>query len=160
MSSSGPQSPGPHPAITTTHGYGGGVRKARVLPLADLFAEARVTVLLHDPTSGPEVDAATIGLWGTGHAGGPRARPRRRRPSTTRPHPGAHHTLRTRSASLLVIVGNDDHPIPTDLALTAHERALEPKRLAFIDGAHYAPYGTQCPVAAQPALDWCREHLT
>ncbi|MDX3233577.1 hypothetical protein [Streptomyces sp. ME19-01-6] len=59
-----------------------------------------------------------------------------------------------------MIVGNDDHPIPTDLALTARERALEPKRLTFIDGGHYAPYSTRFPIAAQSALDWFHQPLT
>lgn len=61
---------------------------------------------------------------------------------------------------LLMIVGNDDHLTPTDLALAAYERALEPKRLKLIDGGHFAPYSTQFPVAAQAALDWFLDHLT
>ncbi|MET7724772.1 hypothetical protein [Streptomyces mirabilis] len=58
-----------------------------------------------------------------------------------------------------MIVGNDDHLTPTDFALTAYERALEPKRLALIDGGHFAPYSTRFPIATQSAPDWFREHL-
>ena len=72
--------------------------------------------------------------------------------------PGTHPARRPRSTSALVLVGHDDHLIPTDLALTAHERALEPERLTFIGGGHFAPCSTQSPIAAQSALDWFGKH--
>ncbi|GGT02906.1 hypothetical protein GCM10010254_24030 [Streptomyces chromofuscus] len=42
---------------------------------------------------------------------------------------------------LLMIVGRNDSMTPTDMALAACERALEPKRLAPIPGGHFSP----CP---------------
>lgn len=80
--------------------------------------------------------------------------------AATRRVPGTHPARRPRSTSALMIVGHDDHLIPTDLALTAHERALEPERLTFIGGGHFAPCSTQSPIAAQSALDWSGQHLT
>jgi hypothetical protein len=51
--------------------------------------------------------------------------------------------------------GTDLHPVetagdttaPTDLALDAYERALEPKSLVILEGGHYAPYGKNLPQA-------------
>ncbi|SHH30423.1 alpha/beta hydrolase [Streptomyces sp. 3214.6] len=275
-----PHTPGPHPALSMAHGYGGVVRESRLLPFAERFAEAGFVVLLHDHRtfgasdgeprqdidpwqqitdwrravtyleSRPEVDATRIGLWGTSYAGGHalvlgatdrrlravvsqvptisgfeqglrripaehsaaleeafnederaqlRGEPPRRQalvgkdPTT----PAAYRTpdavdfyleqtgkggwensvtvRSTRAARmyepgawaprvsptpLLMVVGNDDHLTPTDLALAAFERALEPKRLVLIDGGHFAPYSTQFPAASQAALDWFRKHLT
>lgn len=64
---------------------------------------------------------------------------------------------RTSHPVAIMTVVKDDHLTPTDLALTAHERALEPKRPTRIDGGHFGP---QSSYAAQSALDWFREHLT
>ncbi|MDX3457678.1 hypothetical protein PV396_37980 [Streptomyces sp. ME02-8801-2C] len=118
-----PQTPAPHPTVTTTHGYGGVVREARVL----LF-----------PTPSPS----------------------RRRRSPQRAVPQAPTSHAGRARLLLMFVGHDDHLIPTDLGLTAHERALEPERLTFIGGGHFALCSTQSPIAAQSALDWSGKHLT
>ncbi|MEU1474093.1 hypothetical protein [Streptomyces sp. NPDC005760] len=60
--------------------------------------------------------------------------------AATRRVPGTRPARRPRPTSGLVIVGYDDHLIPTDLALTAHD--------------------TQSPIAAQSALDWSGKHLT
>jgi fermentation-respiration switch protein FrsA (DUF1100 family) len=94
-----PDGPGPHPAITMAHGYGG-VRQHGLEAFARAFADDGFVVLLHDHRSfgasdgeprqdvdpwrqiadwrraisflesRPEVDARRIGLWGTSYAGG------------------------------------------------------------------------------------------
>jgi len=60
---------------------------------------------------------------------------------------------------LLVVVASDDKLTVTDLALAAHERALEPKRLALIPGGHFDPYLDQFPLAEGAATEWFRKHL-
>jgi fermentation-respiration switch protein FrsA (DUF1100 family) len=60
---------------------------------------------------------------------------------------------------LLLVVARDDKLTVADLALAAHERALEPKRLALIPGGHFDPYLDQFPLAAAAATGWFREHL-
>jgi uncharacterized protein len=39
-----------------------------------------------------------------------------------------------------MVVGLSDTVTPTDLALAAYERALEPKKLQLIPGGHFDPY--------------------
>src|SRR5207245_7693722 len=41
---------------------------------------------------------------------------------------------------LLMVVASHDTLTPTDLALTAYERALEPKSLAIVKGPHFGAY--------------------
>lgn len=60
---------------------------------------------------------------------------------------------------LLMVVARRDNVAVTDLALKAYERALEPKRLALIDGGHFAPYLEQFPVASGEAVIWFKTHL-
>jgi len=60
---------------------------------------------------------------------------------------------------LLLVVARDDKLTAADLALAAYERALEPKRLALIQGRHFAPYLDQFPLASAAATEWFREHL-
>jgi dienelactone hydrolase len=60
---------------------------------------------------------------------------------------------------LLLIVAREDTLTITELALTAFERALEPKRLALIPGGHFAPYLDQFPLASAAATGWFNEHL-
>ncbi|WP_444876156.1 alpha/beta hydrolase [Streptomyces canus] len=94
-----PETPGPHPAITMAHGYGG-TTKHSIEPFAEVFAEEGFVVLVHDHRgfgssdgeprqdidpwqqiadwrraityleSRDEVDSDRIGLWGTSYAGG------------------------------------------------------------------------------------------
>jgi fermentation-respiration switch protein FrsA (DUF1100 family) len=61
---------------------------------------------------------------------------------------------------LLMVVALNDTITVTDLALTAYERALEPKRLQLIDGGHFDAYLTSFAEASEAALGWFREHLT
>ncbi|WP_206240051.1 alpha/beta hydrolase [Novosphingobium terrae] len=60
---------------------------------------------------------------------------------------------------LLMVVAKHDHIAVTDLALRAYERALEPKKLALIDGGHFDPYLDEFPVASKAAADWFKAHL-
>jgi uncharacterized protein len=61
---------------------------------------------------------------------------------------------------LLMIVGLHDTITVTDLALSAYEQALAPKKLVTIDGGHFAPYlGSFC-AASSAAIAWFTEHLT
>ncbi|MFJ7077579.1 hypothetical protein [Streptomyces sp. NPDC098781] len=60
---------------------------------------------------------------------------------------------------LLMVVALNDTLTPTDLALAAYERALEPKRLQLVPGGHFGPYTTQFDRASTAALAWFREHL-
>lgn len=60
---------------------------------------------------------------------------------------------------LLLVVGRDDKITPSDLALAAFERALEPKRLALIPGGHFDLYLSQFPASSAAAVAWFIEHL-
>jgi len=46
-----------------------------------------------------------------------------------------------------------------DLALKAHERALEPKRLVMIKGGHFDPYLGGFETASRAAIDWFETHV-
>ena len=46
-----------------------------------------------------------------------------------------------------------------DLALTAYEQALQPKKLVTIDGGHFEPYVTRFAEASGAAVAWFTEHL-
>ncbi len=61
---------------------------------------------------------------------------------------------------LLMIVGRDDTMTPTDMALAAYERALEPKRLELIPGGHFSPYLEEFDAASSAAVDWFARHLS
>jgi fermentation-respiration switch protein FrsA (DUF1100 family) len=60
---------------------------------------------------------------------------------------------------LLMVAALSDTMTPTDLALAAYERALEPKRLQLISGGHFDPYLSQFDMASGAAIAWFREHL-
>ncbi len=61
---------------------------------------------------------------------------------------------------LLMIVADQDHVTPTDLALEAYERALQPKKLVVLKGGHFVPYVEQFSESSAAAVDWFCEHLT
>jgi uncharacterized protein len=61
---------------------------------------------------------------------------------------------------LLMIVGLHDTVTVTDLALGAYEQALQPKKLATIDGGHFDPYLTSFGESSGAAIAWFNEHLT
>ncbi len=60
---------------------------------------------------------------------------------------------------LLMVVARQDHVAPTDMALRAYERALEPKRLVMTQGGHFDPYVRELETASGAAVDWFRTHL-
>lgn len=60
---------------------------------------------------------------------------------------------------LLMVVAEHDHTAPTDLALSAFGRALEPKRLVMIRGGHFDAYLGEFPRASEAAIDWFNAHL-
>ncbi len=72
--------------------------------------------------------------------------------------PGAF-VARVSPTPLMFIVARDDGSTPTDLALAAYQRALEPKRLVLVPGVHYDIYIAQRPAAIAAAVEWFREHL-
>jgi fermentation-respiration switch protein FrsA (DUF1100 family) len=61
---------------------------------------------------------------------------------------------------LLMIVALHDTITVADLALTAYEQALQPKKLVTIDGDHFEPYLASFAAASGAALGWFTEHLT
>lgn len=60
---------------------------------------------------------------------------------------------------LLMIVADHDTITPTDLALSAYQRALEPKQLVLLKGGHFVPYREQFTEASESARDWFLAHL-
>ncbi|MBB5404454.1 alpha/beta hydrolase [Paraburkholderia youngii] len=61
---------------------------------------------------------------------------------------------------LLLVVARDDKTTPTDLALAAFERALEPKKLVLLPGGHYDLYLSQMKAASDAAIGWFKQHLS
>jgi fermentation-respiration switch protein FrsA (DUF1100 family) len=60
---------------------------------------------------------------------------------------------------LLMVVGSRDTTTPTDLALVAYERALEPKRLELFAGGHYDAYVGALEQTSTAASEWFVRHL-
>jgi len=60
---------------------------------------------------------------------------------------------------LLMIVATHDTLTPTDLALDAYQRALEPKNLVLITGGHFVPYVEAFEASSAAARDWFVKHL-
>lgn len=60
---------------------------------------------------------------------------------------------------LMLVVADHDTLTPTDCALVAYKRALEPKRLALIPGGHFDPYVRHFDLASGAACDWFCQHL-
>jgi fermentation-respiration switch protein FrsA (DUF1100 family) len=72
----------------------------------------------------------------------------------------AAYVERVSPTPLLMVVADGDHLTPTDLALTAYERALEPKRLVLLPGGHFDVYtGPGFEAASSAARDWFVQHL-
>jgi fermentation-respiration switch protein FrsA (DUF1100 family) len=61
---------------------------------------------------------------------------------------------------LLMLVADRDRIAPTDLALDAYERALQPKRLVLFRGGHFDAYEKQFETASRAATDWFETHLS
>ncbi len=60
---------------------------------------------------------------------------------------------------LLIVVAARDHLTVCDLAIEAYERALEPKKLVILPGAHFDAYVAGFDAAAGAATDWFSQHL-
>jgi len=61
---------------------------------------------------------------------------------------------------LLMIAAGKDTLTPTDLAVAAYERALEPKSLVITSGAHFDAYTEPgLSETAIPAVEWFKRHL-
>lgn len=60
---------------------------------------------------------------------------------------------------LLMVVAREDKLTPTDLALDAYARALEPKKLVFLPGGHYGCYLEEIDRASIAERDFFVEHL-
>ena len=60
---------------------------------------------------------------------------------------------------LLMIVGDNDRVTPTDLALEAYQRALEPKELLVFPGGHFDAYLGEFDATSGAALRWFTRHL-
>ncbi len=56
-------------------------------------------------------------------------------------------------------IASHDTITPTNLALSAYERALEPKRLVLLRGDHFVPYVSAFDAASSAAVDWFRAHM-
>ena len=72
--------------------------------------------------------------------------------------PGAH-IERISPTPLMMIVARNDVITPTDLALSAYNRALEPKQLVLLPGGHFDAYTVSFEDAAIPASNWFVQHL-
>jgi fermentation-respiration switch protein FrsA (DUF1100 family) len=60
---------------------------------------------------------------------------------------------------LLMVVAAGDHLTPAEFALAAYERALEPKKLELLSGAHFDAYVKDFDTASGVAAGWFVEHL-
>lgn len=60
---------------------------------------------------------------------------------------------------LLMIVAESDTVAPTDLAISAYERAREPKSLLLVEAGHYDAYGDVGSKFSVPATEWFGRHL-
>lgn len=61
---------------------------------------------------------------------------------------------------LRMIIADNDLLAPTDLALAAYARAMEPKSLVLMKGTHFDAYqGNGFEVASKAALEWFEMHL-
>ncbi|WIX77530.1 alpha/beta hydrolase [Amycolatopsis carbonis] len=61
---------------------------------------------------------------------------------------------------LLLVVALNDTITVTDLALTAYERALQPKGLELIPGGHFDPYVAEFARSSAAARSWFEQHLS
>src|SRR5690606_37715893 len=72
--------------------------------------------------------------------------------------PGVH-VSRVSPTPMLMIVASQDTVTPSDLALQAYEKALQPKRLVLIEGGHFSPYTQHFQCTSREAIDWFKTHL-
>lgn len=60
---------------------------------------------------------------------------------------------------LLIVAAARDHLTPAEQAIAAYERALQPKKLVILDGAHFDAYVAGFETSGGAARDWLAEHL-
>lgn len=60
---------------------------------------------------------------------------------------------------LLMIVAENDVLTPSDLAIEAYSRAMEPKKLAIIPGGHFDAYTVEFERSSGLVADWFLQHL-
>ena len=60
---------------------------------------------------------------------------------------------------LLLLPAADDVLTPTDLAISAYQRAREPKRIEILPGGHFDIYTTGFERSSSLARDWFLQHL-
>jgi fermentation-respiration switch protein FrsA (DUF1100 family) len=70
-----------------------------------------------------------------------------------------HWITRISPTPLLMVVGSHDTITPTDFALAAYERALEPKSLEIFSGDHYDAYVAAFEQTSAAATSWFSRHL-
>jgi fermentation-respiration switch protein FrsA (DUF1100 family) len=71
-----------------------------------------------------------------------------------------HWIGRVSPTPLLLVVADHDTITLTDTALTAYERALEPKKLIMIRGDHFDPYLGAFETSSAGARHWFQSHLS
>jgi uncharacterized protein len=109
------------------------------LPTADSYQWFTETAKLRAPSWRNEVTARTI-EYGFGY------------------EPGAYIGLIS-PTPLLLVVAVQDHLAVSDLAITAYERAFEPKRLVLLPGGHFDAYVGEFDQSFEAARDWFSAHL-
>jgi len=67
-----------------------------------------------------------------------------------------HHIAPT---PLLMTIATQDTLMPTDLALAAYDKALEPKELQLIKGPHFGGYGEHFEAVAKRQADFLKKTL-
>jgi uncharacterized protein len=60
---------------------------------------------------------------------------------------------------LLLLVAQEDHLVPAELAIDAFRTANEPKRLVIMPGGHFDAYTKGFDASSGAARDWFVEHL-
>jgi fermentation-respiration switch protein FrsA (DUF1100 family) len=77
-----------------------------------------------------------------------------------RAYNGSHLLERISPTPLLLVVAKYDYGGPTDLALSAYNRALEPKRLTLLDCTHFQIYeGEYFEKSVESQVAFLRETL-
>jgi len=72
------------------------------------------------------------------------------------PSSNIHHISPT---PLLMTIVENDALMPTDLALTAYAKALEPKELQLLPGGHFAVFGTHFEKTVERQVDFLKKTL-
>jgi len=60
---------------------------------------------------------------------------------------------------LLMLVAEGDHLVPSGLAITASDRAHQPKELVILPGGHFDAYTKGFQASSGQARDWFSRHL-